>query len=53
MAFYSKYNDKRFLHILIFLCFNDNTSEPDKSDEYNKLWKMRTIFGKLNDAYAN
>jgi hypothetical protein len=27
--------------------------DPDKRDEgYNQLWKMRTIFDKLNDSYV-
>jgi hypothetical protein len=43
----------RFLHILRFLHFSDHRNEPDKTDEnYDRLWKMRTIFDKLNDAYA-
>jgi hypothetical protein len=43
----------RFLHILRFLHFSDNKNKPDKTDEnYDRLWKMRTIFDKLNDAYA-
>jgi hypothetical protein len=36
-------------HILRFLHFSDNRNEPDETDEnYDRLWKMRTIFGKLN-----
>jgi len=28
-------------------------NEPDKTDEnYERLWKMRAIFDKLNDSYA-
>jgi hypothetical protein len=43
----------RFLHILRFLNFSDNRNEPDKTDEnYDRLWKVKTIFDKLNDAYA-
>jgi hypothetical protein len=38
---------KRFFHILKFLHFSDNRDEWDETDEnYDKLWKMRTIFGK-------
>jgi hypothetical protein len=30
-----------------------NKNEPDKTDEnYDRLWKMRTSFDKLNDVYA-
>jgi hypothetical protein len=43
----------RFLHILRFLHFGDKKNKPDKTDEnYARLWKIRTIFDKLNDAYA-
>jgi hypothetical protein len=32
-----------------FLHFSDNRNEPNERDEnYDRLWKMRTIFGKLN-----
>jgi hypothetical protein len=54
MAFYGNTMKlDRFLHILSFLHFSDNRNEPDKTDEnYDRLWKMRTIFDKLSDAYA-
>jgi hypothetical protein len=54
MAFYGNTMKRgRFLHILRFPHFSDNRNEPDKTDEnYDRLWKMRTIFDKLNDAYA-
>jgi hypothetical protein len=54
MAFYRNTMKRdRFLHILRFLHFSDNRNEPDKTDEnYDRLWKMRTIFDELNDAYA-
>ena len=42
----------RFLHILWFLQFADNSQRPDEGKEYDRLWKLRTIFDKLNDAYA-
>jgi hypothetical protein len=39
----------RFFHILRFLYFSDNRNEPDETDEnYYRLWKMRTIFDKLD-----
>jgi len=42
----------RFFHILRFLHYSSNRNEPDKTDEnYNRLWKIRTIFNKLNDSY--
>jgi hypothetical protein len=54
MAFYGNtMKQDRFLHILRFLHFSGNRNEPVKTDEnYDRLWKMRTIFDKLNDAYT-
>ncbi|PNF42225.1 hypothetical protein B7P43_G05522, partial [Cryptotermes secundus] len=37
-----------FLHILRFLHFAGNNTETDRND---RLWKVRTIFNTLNDAY--
>jgi hypothetical protein len=53
-AFYSNtMKRERFFHILRFLHISNNKNQPDKADEiYDRLWKMRTIFEKLNDAYA-
>ena len=42
----------RFLPILRFLHFADNSQRPDKGEEYDRLWKLRTVFDKLNEAYA-
>jgi len=42
----------RFLHILRFLHFADNSQRPDDGKEYDRLWKLRTVFDKLNEAYA-
>jgi len=42
----------RFLHILRFLHFVDNSQRPDQSEEYDQLWKLRTIFDTLDDNYA-
>jgi hypothetical protein len=54
MAFYrNTMKQDRFLHILRFLHFSDNKNKPDKTDEnYDRLWKKRTVFDKLSDAYA-
>jgi hypothetical protein len=42
----------RFCHILRYLHFT-NRDEPDKRDDnFDRLWKMRTIFDMLNDSYA-
>jgi hypothetical protein len=42
----------RFLHILHFLHFADNSQRPDdEGEEYDRLWKIRTVFDKLNEAY--
>ena len=42
----------RVLHILHFLHFADNSQRPDKGEEYDRLWKLRTVFDKVNEAYA-
>ena len=39
----------RFLHILHFA---DNSQRPDKGEDYDRLWKLRTVFDKLNEAHA-
>jgi len=41
----------RFLHILRFLHLADNSRRPDPDREYDRLWKIRTIFDTLNQAY--
>jgi hypothetical protein len=41
----------RFLHILHFLHFAGNAQRPHQCKEYDRLWKTRTIFDKLNQAY--
>jgi hypothetical protein len=42
----------RFLHILHFLHFADNSQRPDEGKEYDQLLKLRIIFETLNGAYA-
>jgi len=42
----------RFLHILRFLHFTDNSQRPNEDEEYDWLWKLMTVFDKLNEAYA-
>jgi len=42
----------RFLHILRFLHFADNSQRTDQSEEYDRLWKLRTVFDTLDDNYA-
>jgi len=42
----------KFLHILCFLHFADNSQRPDEGEEYDQLWKLRTVFYNLNEAYA-
>jgi len=42
----------RFLHILCFLHFADNSQRPDNGEGYDRLWKLRTVFEKLNEAYV-
>ena len=41
----------RLLHILQFLHFADNSRRPDPGEEYDRLWKLRTIFYTLNQDY--
>ena len=41
----------RCLHILHFLHFAYNSQRPD-GEEYDLLWKPRTVFDKLSEAYA-
>jgi len=40
----------RFLHILSFLHFADNSQRPDEGEEHDRLWKLRTVFDKLNEV---
>ena len=42
----------RFLHILRFLHFADNSQRPDQGEECDRLWKLRTVFDTLDDNYA-
>jgi len=42
----------RLLHVLHFLHFPDNSQRPDKGEEYDQIWKLRTVFDKLNETYA-
>jgi len=42
----------RFLHILRFLHFADNSLRLDQCEEYDLLWKLWPIFDTLNQAYA-
>ena len=42
----------QILHILRFLHFADNSHRPDEGKEHDRLWKLRTVFDKLNEAYA-
>jgi hypothetical protein len=39
-------------HILQFLHFADNSQRPDEGEEYDRPWKIRTVFKTLNEAYA-
>jgi hypothetical protein len=49
----NKIKQDSFYHIPRFLHFSDNENENDNADEnYDGLWKMRSIFDKLNNSYA-
>ena len=41
----------RFLHIH-FLHFADNSQRPNKGEEYDRLWQLRTFVDKLNEPYT-
>ena len=38
------------MHIPQFLHFADNSRRPDPGEEYDRLWKIRTVFYTLNQA---
>jgi len=42
----------RFVLILHFLHYAGNSQRPEEGEEYDRLWKLRTVFDKLNEAYA-
>jgi hypothetical protein len=42
----------RFLHMLRFLHFADNTQRPEQDDEYDQLWKLQMVFDTLILDYA-
>jgi type IV secretory pathway VirB9-like protein len=39
--------------MLRFPHFADNSQRPDEGVDYDRIWKLRTVFDKLNEAYAN
>jgi hypothetical protein len=42
----------RFLHILRSFHFADNSQRPEQDKEYDRLWKLWTVFDTLILAYA-
>ncbi|PNF34306.1 hypothetical protein B7P43_G15809, partial [Cryptotermes secundus] len=43
----------RFIHILRLLHFENNEAPPNRYDpEYDRLWKIRTIFDNLNNKFC-
>ena len=42
----------RFLHILRSLHFADNSQRLDEGEEYDRPWKIRTVYDKMNKDYA-
>ena len=42
----------RFLQILPFLHFAHSSQKPDEGEEYDRLWKLRTVFDILHEAYV-
>ena len=43
---------ERFVHILHFLHFADNSQRPNEGEEYDQLWKLTTIFDTVNEVYT-
>ena len=33
-------------------CILQTIQRPDEGEEYDRLWKLRTVFDKMNEAYA-
>ena len=52
LRFWGDHDTDRLLHMLRFLHFADNSQRPDQSEEYDLLWKLRTVFDTLVDNYA-
>jgi len=51
--FYGKtMTQDRFFNTMHFLHFADNSRRPDEGEECDQPWKLRTVFDKLNEAYA-
>ena len=46
------HDTRQILIILQFLHFADNSQRSDKGEEYNRLWRLTTVFDTLNEAYA-
>ena len=42
----------RFLHVLCFLHFADTSQIPERDEDYDRLWKLQTVFDSLILAYA-
>jgi len=42
----------QFYYILKFLYFSKKMNQLNKNDNYDKLWKMRTLYDQLSDTYA-
>ena len=42
----------RFYTYCVFFDFADNLQRLDEGEEYDRLWKLKTVFEKLNEAYA-
>jgi len=43
----------RYLYILCYLHFTDNSNEPDRTDEnFDRLWKIQDLFEILNATFS-
>ena len=46
------YDTRQIFTHTAFSAFKYSSQRPDEGEEYDRLWKLRTVFDKLNEAYA-
>jgi len=52
LRFWGDRDTRQIFKILCFLHFANNSQGPEQSEEYDQLWKLRTVFDTLDDKYA-
>jgi len=52
LCFMSRPSHKTEFYIVHFLHFANNSKRPDEGEEYDWLWKLRTVSDALDEAYA-